>query len=387
MDPQNLSRAGTNILQTGGYRAFIPNPLPPVPPIDMDGPMWASLSRADRSLGRLDAVTETLPNPDLFVFMYVRREAVLSSQIEGTQASLDDLLEFEVQAQRLSKTPDVAEVANYVAAMNYGLDRLRALPLSLRLIRETHERLLAGVRGSERTPGEFRRSQNWIGPPGCDLSGATFVPPPVHEMHQALDQLEKFMRLRGQMPDLAEVGLVHAQFETIHPFLDGNGRIGRLLVTLLLCERGILSRPLLYLSIFFKRHRQEYYDRLQAVRESGDWEGWLRFFLRGVAEVAHDATETARGILAIRELYREAIHQKGTRSAAKVLLLLDRLFLNPYVSVAEVEKLAGVSYSNANQLVATLCDLEILREITGQRRNRLFRFERYLALFREADEA
>lgn len=345
--------------------------------------MWAILSKADRTLARLDGATETLPNPDLFVFMYVRKEAVLSSQIEGTQASLDDLLQFEVKSGEASQPIDVEEVANYVQAMNHGLRRLQSLPLSLRLIREIHEKLLEGVRGAERMPGEFRRSQNWIGPAGCTLANATFVPPPEHEMLAALDNLEKFMHARGAMPDLIQLGLIHAQFETIHPFLDGNGRVGRLLVTLLLCERQILARPLLYLSVFFKRNRTEYYDRLQAVRDKGNWEDWLRFFLRGIAEVSSDAMSTARRILTLRDAHRQLIHDRAKKAAGKAILLLERLFLRPYVTVNAVEEMVGLSFSNANHLVLQLCELGILKEVTGQRRNRVFRYEAYLEVFKE----
>ncbi len=279
-------RAGQYIQQPTGYKAFIPSDLPPNPSVGMDPEMWDLLSRADRALGRLDGSTEILPNPDLFVFMYVRKEAVLSSQIEGTQASLMDVLEFEAQAMDSGKPSDVEEVVNYVGAMNHGLQRLQELPLSLRLIREIHEKLLANVRGGERNPGEFRSRQNWIGPPGCKLSEAFFVPPPPVEMMRALGELEKFLHDESPMPFLIKVGLAHAQFETIHPFLDGNGRVGRLLITFLLCEKGILKRPLLYLSWYFKKNRGEYYDKLQSVRDRGDWESWLKFFLKGVEQVA-----------------------------------------------------------------------------------------------------
>lgn len=378
-------RAGHYIRQMEGYKAFVPAALPPDPPVTMDQSMWALLSEADRALARLDGATTTLPNPDLFVFMYVRQEAVLSSQIEGTQASLDDLLQFEASPRESAQSTDVAEVANYVKAMNYGLRRLHDLPVSLRLIREIHAELLSGVRGAERSPGEFRRSQNWIGPGNCTLADATFVPPPVHEMHAALDNLEKCIRARRTMPDLIHVGLIHAQFETIHPFLDGNGRVGRLLVTFLLCERQILVRPLLYLSTYFKRHHSEYYSRLQAVRDDGDWEGWLTFFLRGVIEAAADATVTARRILDIGERHRRRIHaQAGEgKRTGKALLLLEKLFLKPYVTVDDVEALVGLSYSSANKLVSQLCSLDILEECTGRRRNRMFRYKTYLNLFEE----
>ncbi|MGI8775311.1 MAG: Fic family protein [Actinomycetota bacterium] len=376
-------RSGSYVNQLEGYKAFIPRPLPPVPPLEYDDEMLSLLSEADRALGRLDGSTDVLPNPDLFVFMYVRREAALSSQIEGTQASLLDLLEFEAQAAEPERPVDVEEIANYVAAMNYGLDRLHELPVSLRLIREIHERLLSGVRGSERTPGEFRRSQNWIGPPGCTLAQATYVPPPVEEMKDALGKWETFIHDQQQMPALIRVGLAHAQFETIHPFLDGNGRVGRLLITFLLVENRILARPLLYLSHFFKRHRQRYYDHLQAVRDEGAWEAWLKFLLRGVAEVAREATDTARQIVAMREEHRSLITSNLGRGAGKGLTFLEQLYFRPIVNVNTVMQMTELSFARANGLVGQLHGLGLLRETTGRRRNRVFSYEPYMALFRE----
>ena len=379
-------RAGRYIQQPQGYKAFIPKGLPPDPPLGMDQEMWTLLSQADRALGRLDGSTETLPNPDLFVFMYVRKEAVLSSQIEGTQASLLDLLEFEAQAPEQGRPKDVDEVANYVDAMNYGLERLKELPLSLRLCGEIHSRLLAGVRGSERSPGDFRTKQNWIGTPGAEgLANAMFVPPPPHEMGEALNNLEKFFHNPTPMPMLIKMGLIHAHFETIHPFMDGNGRFGRLLITFLLCEKGILKRPLLYLSYYFKRYRSEYYERLQAVRDRGDWEGWLKFFLRGVYEVAQEATATAREIVNLRELHRSLITTKLKQSAARGLALLEMLYFRPFISVEFVMKATELAFPNANALVKHFCNLGLLREITGQRRNRRFSFDPYLALFKDPE--
>jgi len=380
------NRAGRYVQQPQGYKAFIPKGLPPDHPVSMDQEIWTLLSQADRALGRLDGSTETLPNPDLFVFMYVRKEAVLSSQIEGTQASLMDLLEFEAQALEHGRSKDVDEVANYVDAMNYGLDRLKELPLSLRLCCEIHAKLLAGVRGSERNPGEFRSKQNWIGTPGENgLANAEFVPPPPHEMGEALDNLEKFFYDQTPMPMLIKVGLIHAQFETIHPFVDGNGRFGRLLITFLLCEKGILKRPLLYLSYYFKRYRSEYYNRLQAIRNKGDWEGWLKFFLRGVYEVAQEATDTARKIVNLREMQRYLITKNLKRSAARGLSLLETLYFRPFLSVESVMEATKLTFPNANALVKQFCDLDFLTEITGQRRNRRFAFEPYLALFRDSE--
>jgi Fic family protein len=382
-DRARSSRSGRYIKQPTGYRAFIPDPLPPKPPIALDEEMWNLLSKADLAVGRLDGSTETLPNPDLFVFMYVRREAVLSSQIEGTQASLIDVLEFEAEAAEPGRPDDVGEVVNYVAAMNHGLERLEKLPVSLRLIREIHAKLMHGVRGAERDPGEFRKSQNWVGPPGSTLANARYVPPPPHEMRQALDNFEKFLHQEHPMPALIKVGIAHSQFETVHPFLDGNGRVGRLLITFLLCEKEILKRPLLYLSHFFKLNRAEYYDRLQAVRDRGDWEGWLKFFLQGVAQVAEEATLNARRIVKMREEHRQLILSRLGRASAKGLQLLERLYFRPIVSVQTVAEITGLSFANANSLSRQLEAVGLLRETTGRKRNRRFSYDPYLRLFHE----
>ncbi len=343
--------------------------------------MSAIHSEADRALGRLDGVIGILPNPDLFVAMYVRQEAVLSSQIEGTQASLSDVLEYEAADDDLEGTGDVAEVVNYVAAMHHGLARLTELSLSLRLIREIHERLLSDVRGQERQPGEFRSSQNWIGPQNAPLRDAVFIPPPPHEMRAALGELESFLH-DERLPPLIHAALVHAQFETIHPFLDGNGRVGRLLITFLLCHRGVLSKPPLYLSHYLKRHRQEYYDRLQAVRLDGRWEEWLTFFLRGVSEVATEANETARRILALREEHRSALTGQG-KASGNLLLALDALFERPIVTVNKLKDQLGVTFATANKIVERMEELAILRETTGNARNRRFSYVPYLAMFHD----
>ncbi|MEO5704265.1 MAG: Fic family protein [Candidatus Limnocylindrales bacterium] len=379
----NSTRAGRYIRQPTGYRAFAPNPLPPDPEIDYGG-LADVLSEANIAIGRLDGVGQTLPNPDLFVAMYVRREAVLSSQIEGTQSTLDDVLAYELDASAPRLPADISEVVNHIAAMNYGLARLETLPLSLRLIREIHEKLMSGVRGAERDPGEFRRSQNWIGPQGGRLSDAAFVPPPPTELTRLLGDLELFARQPGEIPALLHAGLVHAQFETIHPFLDGNGRVGRLLITFLLVHEGVLHRPLLYLSYFLKRHRAEYYDRLMAVRHDGDWEGWLRFFLRGVAETAGEATIKAGAIVRMREQNRAVASDLGAHG----IHALDHLFQQPVINVDALHKALDVSWPTANKLVQQLVERGLLKERTGQRRNRVFRYEPYLALFadREPDE-
>lgn len=374
-----MMRTGEYLPQIGGYRAFVPRPLPPEPPIQLDSELTRLLSEADRALGRLDGVASVLPNPNLFVAMYVRQEAVLSSQIEGTQSTLEDVLQFELDAKGQETPSDVGEVVNYVQAMNYGLKRLTTLPLSLRLIRELHAILLTGVRGGERTPGEFRRNQNWIGPAGCSIHEATFIPPPAEQLPTVLADLERFLHDTTQ-PLLIHCGLVHAQFETIHPFIDGNGRVGRLLITLLLCERQALQLPLLYLSYYLKAHRAEYYDRLMAVRNDGNWEGWLRFFLRGITEVSQAATTTARAILIMREEHRQLIAARMDGSTAG-LRLLDQLFEQPLLTVRLVEERLGCSYATAAKLVEAFVQFGLLRETTGWQRNRRFRYDPYLALF------
>ncbi len=376
-------RSGRYVMQLSGYRAFIPHSLPPKPDIVIDGEMWNLLSIADRALGRLDGSTEALPNPDLFVFMYVRKEAVLSSQIEGTQASLIDVLEFESQSLEPNNPQDVEEVVNYIAAINHGLALLKELPVSLRLLKEIHEKLMQGVRGSEREPGEFRRSQNWIGPNGCSLKDATYVPPPPHEMMLALGEWENFLHDDEPLPALIKIGLAHAQFETIHPFLDGNGRAGRLLITFLLCEQEILHYPLLYISYYFKKYRAEYYDRLQAVRDRGDWEGWLKFFLRAVASVAQEAAVTARGIVIMKEEHRQLLQERMGQRAGNSLVLLESLYFRPVFTIDHVKSVTGLTYTNANTLVKDLCEVGVLTEITGQKRNRAFSYAPYLAFFSE----
>lgn len=386
-DSRIRNRAGTYVRHATGYRVFMPAPLPPNPPLRIDGEIHALLSRADLALGRLDGSMQTLPNPDLFVFMYVRKEAVLSSQIEGTQSSLQDLLAAEAEMMSPNRPRDVQEVINYVNAMNYGLKRLQELPVSIRLIREIHEKLMHNARGSKLTPGELRRSQNWIGPGGATLNEATFVPPPPDAIPKILGELESFIHASDPMPLLIRIGLAHAQFETIHPFLDGNGRVGRLLITFLLCERKVLQKPALYLSYFFKRYRSEYYERLQAIRDTGDWEGWMMFFLRGVAEVSSQATETARRILSLREEHRALISAKLGRVAGNANMVLEYLYRRPIISVADVRKLTGTTNPAANQLVSRLAEQRILVELTGQKRHRRFSYAAYIQLFNESGGA
>lgn len=371
------TRAGRYSLQSTGYKAFIPAPLPPVPPIAYSGELQTLLSAADRDIGRLDALASLLPNPDLFVAMYVRHEAVLSSQIEGTQSTLEDVLAFEAEAVRDDTPKDVAEVVNYVRAMNHGLQRLDTLPLSLRLLREVHGQLMTGVRGGDKSPGEFRTSQNWIGGSGSTLRNASFIPPPPQELMAALGQLEVFLHTaRHEVPLLVRCALAHAQFETIHPFLDGNGRVGRLLITLMLCEEGALARPLLYLSLYLKARRAEYYDRLTAIRQQGHWEQWLAFFLRGVSVTARAATQTAQDIVTLRDAHRSAVAKN-----AKALTLLDHLLQQPTVSIKRVVHLLGCTAPTAAKLVRDMEARGWLRELTGYGRNRLWRYQPYVDLF------
>lgn len=375
------NRAGTYVTQPSGYSAFIPTKLPPSPDIHIDSEMQTLLSKADRALGRLDGSIQTLPNPDLFVFMYVRKEAVLSSQIEGTQSSINDILKVEAQIFDPDRPNDVSEVLNYVKAMNHGLERLKTLPISIRLIREIHSCLLQDVRGKHNNPGEIRTTQNWIGAQGCLLSEATFVPPPPHVVTDHLGNLESFIHSDGHIPPLIKIGLAHSQFETIHPFLDGNGRVGRLLITFLLCQGEILQRPVLYISHYFKRHRQTYYDRLQGVRDDGDWESWLKFFLKGIAEVSAEATETARRIVALREDHQRVITESFGRTAGNGHKILESLFLRPFVNVSDVAKDLDITFTAANSLVQRFADARILHEVTGQSRYRLFAYQPYISLF------
>jgi Fic family protein len=371
------------IAQPEGYRAFIPAPLPPDPPLAFDAQLATVLARAGTALGRLDGVAATLPNPDLFVAMYVRREAVLSSQIEGTQSTLEDVLAYEIDPERPNLPRDIDEVVNYIGAMKYGLARLDSLPLSLRLLREIHGRLMTGTRGGSKSPGEFLQSQNWIG--GVrGLVDATFIPPSPHDMRAALGNLERFLHDSGGLDPLIVAALAHAQFETIHPFLDGNGRVGRLLVTFLLCHEKVLQRPVLYLSHYLKQHRATYYDRLMAIRLAGDWEGWLRFFLTGVGEVAREAELTARQIVQLRENTRQ--RAQAAKMSATAFRLLDHLFQRPFINVNAARDHLGVSYVAANGLIGELCELGVLSEMTGGSRNRIFRFGPYIDLFADVAE-
>ncbi len=383
METSRSARAGRYVRQPEGYSAFIPSAFPPGDLV-LDS-LVGRLADATLALGTLVGSAEILPDPDLFVYMYVRREAVLSSQIEGTQASLMDLLEWEAETGRTERRVDVREVANYVEALRYGLDRARELPLSGRLIREIHGRLMHGVRGGEpsKTPDEFRRSQNWVG--GPSPATARYVPPTAGPMREAFGELERFLHT-DDSPTLVKVALAHAQFETLHPFLDGNGRVGRLLVTFMLADEGVLREPLLYLSIFFKRNRRDYYDRLQRIRDDGDWEGWIAFFLEGVAEVSREATATARRIVQLREETRALVNERLGRKAGNGLVVLEKLFRQPFVTVNTVKGFTGLSQPAANALTNDLEAIGVLVETTGQKSYRKFAFREYLELFEERED-
>jgi len=373
-----MSRSGTYVMQPTGYRAFIPNPMPPHPRLKIEGDLQNLLSKADMALARLDGMAEILPNVDLFIAMFVKKEALLSSQIEGTQASLEDLFEFE-SGERLDNVNDVTDVVNYIKALNHGIERLADLPMSLRLIKEIHALLLRGTRGSARRPGEFKKSQNWIGPPAATLNEATFIPPPPHEAMQAMGDLERYMLEKAKLTPLIDCALLHYQFETIHPFLDGNGRMGRLMITFFLCWKGCLHKPLLYLSYYFKRNRQEYYDRLNMVRNTGNFEQWVEFFLRGIIETSGAAIETARNILELQYSHRKLLWEKKISSPIAVGIL-ERLFYTPAVSINEIAGQFGVSYQAASTLVNQLEKAGILKEVTGRKRDKRYVYDDYLKI-------
>ncbi len=379
-------RAGMVMNTTRGYSAFIPAKLPPDPPIVIDSEMQKLLSLADLKLGRLDGITQILPNPELFVAMYVKKEAVLSSQIEGTQASLVDVLNNPSSETNDRAYNEVIEVVNYVNAMNWGLQNLSSLPLSLRLIRNIHKILLEDVRGSNKNPGEFRKTQNWIGPQGCTLETATFIPPTVVEMEKAMADLEIYMYEDDDVPALIKIALIHAQFESIHPFLDGNGRMGRLLITFWLCQQEILTYPLLYLSYYFKQNRLEYYDRLMAVRTKGDWENWIKFFLRGIASVSDEAIESAKKIIGLQSKYSEMLLQND-KSNNNYTVLLNLLFERPIITKKEISETLGISLPTANTIVETFCNLGILYDKTpDKKRYKTFVFGEYLAILQKGTE-
>jgi len=378
-----MSRSGFFRRQPSGYTAFSPNPLPPDPGLEIDGDLQLLLSKADRALGGLNMVTTVLPNPDLLVYMFIKKEALLSSQIEGTQSSLVEVLEADEDD---IPTTGVGEVLNYIKAMHHGLKRLQEddFPMSLRLIREIHGVLMQQVRGgaTHLTPGEFRTSQNWVG--GTSPSNARFVPPPPNELMEALGHFEKYLHEDDGLPPLIRCALLHYQFETIHPFNDGNGRVGRLLITLYLAWKGILDEPILYLSAYLKAHQQEYYDRLTQVRTDDNFEAWTRFFLDGVLEVSKMVVETTRRIQALEREDADKLILAG--EGAHGLTLLRNLMQQPVVMVNDVSKMVGVSYSKANNLISTCEELGILKQSSRGRRNRRFSYRRYIDILSEGTE-
>ncbi len=382
-------RSGQYILTSSvgeEVRAFVPDPLPPPTDLDLKAEDQDLIERANRALGRLDGVTTLLPDTQLFLYLYVRKEAVLSSQIEGTQSSLSDLLLYESDEVPGVPMDDVVEVSNYVAALNHGLERLEeGFPLSLRLIREIHGILLREGRGSEKEPGEFRRSQNWIG--GTRPGNATYVPPPPNKVVGCMGALEKFLHDDPvRTPTLIKAGLAHVQFETIHPFLDGNGRVGRLLITLLLCQEGALTKPILYLSLYFKAHRDRYYELLQKVRKEGAWREWLRFFLEGVKETSAQAVEAARSILERFEEDRLKIRDSLGRSANSALRMHEFLQENPVVTTSRAAEEMTISRPTITSALENLQDLGIVREMTGKERYRVYAYDEYLSILHEGTE-
>ena len=382
------SRAGKWVQQQAGpeaFACFYPAPLPPDPPIRYDIELHKLQDQANRALGRLEGVSLLLPDPTLFLYTYVRKEAVLSSQIEGTQSSLSDLFLFENKEAPGVSLADVKEVSNYVAAMYHGLERLKKdFPLSLRLIKEIHAILMKDTRGSDKEPGEFRRSQNWIG--GTRPGNAFYVPPPAQEVMPAMGALENFLHNTPvSTPSLVKAGVAHAQFESIHPFLDGNGRLGRLLITFILCAEGVLTQPLLYLSLFFKQHREAYYTALQRVRTDGDWEGWLKFYFTGVDEVSNQASETAKKLMVMFDEHRRQIQKLGNAAGSALRvheLLKKRVLLSLPTACAEL----NLSFPTVSKALANLQKLGLVREFTGKQRNRVFSYESYLNVLTEGTE-
>ena len=384
---QNATRLGQRVaISTAGERAeaYVPQALPPTPPVQLER-LYGRLEAANRAIGRLDGVASILPDTPLFLYMYVRKEALLSSQIEGTQSSLSELLLFESEDVPGFPLDDVQEVSNYIGAMNHGLSRIReGFPLSLRLIREIHEALLSKGRGSTKQPGEFRRSQNWIG--GTRPGNALFVPPPPERVMDLMAGLEEFIHSdTPEIPFLVKAGLVHVQFETIHPFLDGNGRLGRLLITFLLCTHGILKEPILYLSLYFKSHRQQYYDLLQRVRDQGDWETWLEFFLDGITETSLQAADAAREILRLFEADRHRIEELG-RPAASALRVHQMLQQKPLIGINEAAEKLKMSQPTVAKSIQHLEELGVVRETTGRQRGRRFVYSEYLNILNRGTE-
>jgi len=379
MNPKDFRnpQAGAIRKAPRGYWTFLPAPLPPK--IHYNIEIIKALSEADRLLGELSGTGRLLQNPHLLIAPAIRLEAVSSSRIEGTQASLSDLFFFEADKNFEIKVPDVKEVQNYVRALEFGIERLRDLPISIRLIREIHRILMKGVRGEHATPGELRKSQNWIGAPGCNLENATYVPPPPGDLGNALSNWEKYLHSNPKEPVLVQCALMHYQFEAIHPFLDGNGRIGRLLITFFLCERGCLTQPLLYLAAYFEKFRDEYYKRLLAVSQEGDWGSWLTFFLKGVALQSQQAIGDAKKLLELHTEYLNNLEQtqKIPDTARR---LINEIFLNPIVSISQLSKKWKKPFNSVKVGVQRLLELGILEQIEGRRRNRLYVAKKFMKL-------
>ncbi len=373
------NRVGDFVLQKEGYKTFIPYPLPPAH-LDINEKLQLLLSRADSALARLDGVTQVLPNPDLFVAMYVKKEALLSSQIEGTQASLQGVLEFEANMKPKEDINDIREVVNYINAMHHGMDNLESGDLSLELINNIHKILIEGTRGTDKLPGKLRDFQNWLGADGATtIYDARFVPPPPEKVEELMLDLEKFIQTKDNFPALTKIALIHAQFETIHPYLDGNGRMGRLLITFYLYWRGVLSKPLLYLSFYLKKHRDEYYTILNKTRFEGDWESWLEFFFKGVIEVSNNSIDTAKKVIKLKQDLIEKLLENNI-SGVHAVKLVDILFDRPVITVTEVSEYVGMSRQAANTLVKKFENVEILREITGRKRYKKYIFSNYVRI-------
>ena len=377
-----MNRAGgyvDNLSGDAAYKSFKPNPLPPIPEIKMDDEMIRLLIDANKQLVKLDTASQLIVNIDLFISMYVRKEAVISSQIEGTQCTLDDVLDPEVES---NANLDVSDVINYVKATQYAVNRLEQLPLCCRLIREVHEVLMEGVRGQDKTPGEFRFSQNWIGPANCALKDARYIPPNVEDMENAMSDLEKYINENSEYDPLIRIALIHYQFETIHPFLDGNGRIGRLLILLYLMEQGLLAKPVIYISYFLKKNQVEYYDRISEVRRSGNYEQWIRFFLEAVGKAATDSMESINQLLNLHEK-NVSLLPKTNRSKDNLRTLFDYIEQYPIIDIKRTANELSVSYNTVSTAINKLVELGILRETTNAARNRVFAYEDYLKILRK----
>lgn len=377
-----MNRAGIyvdNLTGEATYQSFKPNSLPPIPEIEMDEEIVRLLVDANKQLVKLDTASQLISNADLFISMYVRKEALISSQIEGTQCTLDDVLDPEVES---NANLDVSDVINYVKATQYALKRLERFPLCCRLIREIHEVLMEGVRGQDKTPGEFRHSQNWIGPANCSLKDARYIPPNVEDMQDAMSDLEKYINENVDYDPLIRIALIHYQFETIHPFLDGNGRIGRLLILLYLMEKGLLAKPVIYISYFLKKNQVEYYDRISEVRRSGNFEQWIRFFLEAVSKAATDSLESINKLSNLHDKNLEKL-PKTTRSKDNLRAVFDYIEQYPIIDIKRTAKELDISYNTVATAVKKLVELGILQETTNAARNRVFAYEQYLGILRK----